>query len=91
MRLTSAGLGKTELEAHIVGMRKVNDLIVLSVDVTKPTKWHTRMGLQQKDLRKLAFQILKPSNLWFVLKSWIFTREIFEQEKKIIVEKQNEI
>jgi hypothetical protein len=72
MKLTSAGLGKTELDAHIVGMKKVDDLIIFSVDVTKPTKWHTRMGLQQHDLRKLAFQVLKPRNLWFVLRSWMF-------------------
>jgi hypothetical protein len=72
MRMTSAGLGKTELIASIVGMKKVDDLIIFSVDVTKPTKWHTRMGLQQKDLRKLAFQLLKPGNIWFIIRSLIF-------------------
>jgi hypothetical protein len=69
MILTSAGLGKTELESHIVGMRRVDDLILLSVDVTKPTKWHTRMGLQEEDLRKLVFEIMKPVNLWFILRA----------------------
>ena len=69
MILTSAGLGKTELESHIVGMRKVDDLILLSVDVTKPTKWHTRMGLQEDDLRRLVLEIMKPANLWFVVKA----------------------
>lgn len=71
MILTSAGLGKTELESHIVGMRKVDDLILLSVDVTKPTKWHTRMGLQEDDLRKLFLEIMKPTNLWFVVRSML--------------------
>jgi hypothetical protein len=71
MILTSAGLGKTELESHIVGMRKVDDLILLSVDVTKPTKWHTRMGLQEDDLRKLVLEIMKPANLWFIVKAVI--------------------
>lgn len=69
MILTSAGLGKTELISHIVGMKKVDDLILLSVDVTKPTKWHTRMGLQEEDLRKLALEILKPANLLFVIRA----------------------
>ncbi|MBI4763723.1 MAG: hypothetical protein HY787_03865 [Deltaproteobacteria bacterium] len=69
MKLTSAGLGKTELDAVIVGMKKVDDVILLAVDVTKPTKWHTRMGLQEKDLRILAWQILKPGNFWFIIRS----------------------
>jgi len=72
MKLTSAGLGKTELDAVIVGMKKVDDVILLAVDVTKPTKWHTRMGLQEKDLRILAWQILKPGNFWFIIRSMLF-------------------
>lgn len=71
MILTSAGLGKTELESHIVGMRRVDDLILLSVDVTKPTKWHTRMGLQEEDLRKLVLELMKPANLWFILRAML--------------------
>ena len=69
MILTSTGLGKTELESHIVGMRRVDDLILMSVDVTKPTKWHTRMALQEDDLRKLVFEIMKPANLLFVIRA----------------------
>ncbi len=69
MILTSTGLGKTELESVIVGMRRVDDLILMSVDVTKPTKWHTRMGLQEDDLRKLVLELMKPANLWFILRA----------------------
>jgi hypothetical protein len=72
MKLSSAGLGKTELDAVIVGMKIVDDTILLAVDVTKPTKWHTRMGLQESDLRKLAWEILKPGNMWFILRALIF-------------------
>ena len=75
MKLTSAGLGKTELDAVIVGMKRVDDAILFAVDVTKPTKWHTRMGLQEQDLRKLAWQILKPANLWFIIRSLIFKQK----------------
>lgn len=71
MILTSTGLGKTELESVIVGMRRVDDLILMSVDVTKPTKWHTRMGLQEEDLRKLVLELMKPANLWFILRAMI--------------------
>ena len=52
MRLRSTGLGKTELEAEIVGTKRVGDLVIFFVDVVKPVKWHTRMGFQEKDLRK---------------------------------------
>jgi hypothetical protein len=72
MKLTSAGLGKTELDAVIVGMKKVDDAILLAVDVTKPTKWHTRMSLQEEDLRKLAWEIIKPGNMWFIIRSMLF-------------------
>jgi hypothetical protein len=72
MKLSSAGLGKTELDAVIIGMKQVDDVVLLAVDVTKPTKWHTRMGLQESDLRKLAWEILKPGNLWFVIRSLLF-------------------
>jgi hypothetical protein len=75
MKLTSAGLGKTELDAVIVGMKKVDDAILLAVDVTKPTKWHTRMGLQEEDLRKLAWEILKPGNWAFIIRSLFFNRK----------------
>jgi hypothetical protein len=75
MIMTSTGLGKTELISHIVGMRKVDDLILMSVDVTKPTKWHTRMALQEDDLRKLVFELMKPANLWFVIRAMFSGKE----------------
>jgi hypothetical protein len=87
MILTSAGLGKTELESHIVGMRKVDDLILLSVDVTKPTKWHTRMGLQEEDLRKLVFELMKPANLLFVIRAMLSGKGKKSQQKNIPGEK----
>jgi hypothetical protein len=87
MKLSSAGLGKTELDAVIVGMKIVDDVVLLAVDVTKPTKWHTRMGLQEADLRKLAWQILRPGNMWFIIRALLFspktkTETIKDGEKK---------
>jgi len=72
MRLRSTGLGRTELEAEIAGVKKVDDLVIFFVDVIKPVKWHTRMGFQEKDLRDLVLAILKPKNLSFVLKALLF-------------------
>ena len=67
MRLRSTGLGKTELEADIVKVKKVDDLVIFFVNTTKPVKWHTRMGFQEKDLRRLIWALLKPKNLSFVI------------------------
>lgn len=75
MRLRSDGLGKTELQAEIVGVKRVNDLVVFFVDVKKPKKWHTRMGFQQKDLRRLALLVLKPKNLLFIIQALFFNRK----------------
>jgi hypothetical protein len=69
MRLRSTGLGNTELEAKIVNVKKVDDLVIFFVDVTKPVKWHTRMGFQERDLRELVLGLLKPKNLLFVSKA----------------------
>ena len=76
MKLRSAGLGKTELDAHIVAMKKIDDSILFFVDVTHPAKWHTRMCFQEKDLRKLAQLALKPQNLGFIIKSLLNPRKI---------------
>ena len=67
MRLRSTGLGRTELEADIVKVKKIDDLVLFYVNTTKPVKWQTRMGFQEKDLRKLIWALLKPKNLSFVV------------------------
>jgi hypothetical protein len=75
MRLRSAGLGKTELEGDIVDIKKVDDLVIFCVNTTKPVKWRTRMGFQEEDLRRLVWAILRPRNLWFVIRALLFPRK----------------
>lgn len=69
MILGSDGLGKTELEGEIIKVRKVDDLVILFARTTKPVRWQTRMGFQEKDLRDLVLSFLRPRNVWFVLKA----------------------
>ncbi len=69
MILGSDGLGKTELEAEIIKVRKVDDLVILFAKTTKPVRWQSRMGFQEKDLRDLVLGFLRPPNVWFVLKA----------------------
>lgn len=75
MRLRSTGLGRTELEGEIVNIKKVNDLVLFFVNTTKPVKWQTRMGFQEKDLRELILALLRPGNLAFVFKALFFNRK----------------
>ena len=71
MRLRSTGLGRTELEGEIIGIKKVDDLVIFFVDTTKPLKWRTRMGFQERDMRDLVLQILRPKNFIFVLRAML--------------------
>ena len=56
MRLRSTGLGRTELEADIIDIRKVDDLVIFFVNTTNPVKWRTRMGFQERDLERPDFR-----------------------------------
>ncbi|OGO44574.1 MAG: hypothetical protein A2Z05_02705 [Chloroflexi bacterium RBG_16_60_22] len=69
MRLRSTGLGRTEMKAELVNIKKVDDLVIFFVNTTSPVKWRTRMGFQERDLRDLALMLLKPRNLLFILKA----------------------
>ena len=75
MRLRSTGLGNTELEAKIVSVRRVDDLVIFFVNITKPVKWKTRMGFQRKDLKELVLSVLRPRNMLAVLKSLLFSHK----------------
>jgi hypothetical protein len=72
MRLRSTGLGRTELEAEVVGIKKVDDLVIFFANTTAPVKWRTRMAFQEKDLRDLVWQMLRPRNLLFIIKAMLF-------------------
>lgn len=75
MRLRSSGLGRTEVEAKVAGIKRVGDLAVFFVDTTEPVKWRTRMGFQERDLRWLVLALLKPRNLSFVFKALFFGKK----------------
>ena len=72
MRLRSTGLVRTEVEAELVEIKKVDDLVIFFVNTVKPVRWRARMGFQQRDLRELVLVLLKPRNLLFILKALFF-------------------
>jgi hypothetical protein len=63
------------MEAELVNIKKVDDLVIFFVNTTKPVKWRTRMGFQQGDLRELVLVLLRPRNLLFILKALFFGRK----------------
>ena len=81
MRLRSTGLGRTEVEAELAEIKKVDDLVIFFVNTTKPIRWRTRMGFQQRDLRELVFVLLRLRNMLFILKALFFGRKEVSRTK----------
>jgi len=75
MRLRSTGLGKTELEAEIVDVKRVDDVVVFLVNTTKPVRWRVRMVFQERDLRQLVGAVLRPKNMWYIIRAFLFSRK----------------
>jgi hypothetical protein len=81
MRLRSSGLGTTELEAEVMRIKKFDDLVVFSVNTTKPVKWRVRLGFQEIDLRALIRAIMAPNNLRFVVTGLLSPNKKTERTK----------
>ena len=74
MLFRSTGLGKRELIAEIVGIRRQGDYLIMEVETTEPVRWKIRGGLSWKDLRILIKETLKLSVLSFFVKPWSWFR-----------------
>ena len=67
MLMRSTGLGKAELVAEIVGLKRQGDYLIMELQTTKPVRWKIRGGLSHKDLRMLLKAMMKLSVLSFLL------------------------
>jgi hypothetical protein len=72
MLMRSTGLGKAELVAEIVGLKRQGDYLIMELQTTKPVRWKIRGGLSHKDLRVLLKAMMKVSVLSFLfnLRAW---------------------
>lgn len=72
MLMRSTGLGKAELVAEIVGLKRQGDYLIMELQTTKPVRWKIRGGLSHKDLRMLLKAMMKVSVLSFLfnLRAW---------------------
>lgn len=67
LRFRSTGLGKTMLEGEPAEVLVVDDMLVMHIQSTTPTRWLIRAALTYKGLLKMIMLALKPSVLKFVL------------------------
>ena len=72
MLMRSTGLGKAELVAEIVGLKRQGDYLIMELQTTKPVRWKIRGGLSHKDLRMLLKAMMQLSVLSFLfnLRAW---------------------
>jgi len=67
MLMRSTGLGKAELVAEIVSLKRQGDYLIMELQTTKPVRWKIRGGLSHKDLRMLLKAMMKRSVVSFLL------------------------
>jgi hypothetical protein len=67
MLFRSTGLGKAELIADVVEIRRQGNYLIMEMQTTEPVKWKIRGGLSHKDFRTLLKATLKFSVLRFFL------------------------
>lgn len=67
MLFRSTGLGKRELVAEIVAVKRQGDYLIMEVQTTEPVRWKIRGGVTWKDLRMLIKAVLNLQVLLYLL------------------------
>lgn len=67
MLFRSTGLGKSELVAEIVDIKRQGDYLIMEVQTLEPVRWKVRGGLNRQDLRMILKSVFKASVLGFLL------------------------
>jgi len=67
MLFRSTGLGKRELVAEIVAVKRQDDYLIMEVKTSEPVRWMIRGGVTWKDLRVLVRALLSLSVLSYLL------------------------
>lgn len=67
MLFRSTGLGKRELIAEIVAVKRQDDYLIMEVETSEPVRWKIRGGVTWKDLRVLLKAALSLSVLWYLV------------------------
>ena len=77
MLMRSTGLGKAELVAEIVAIKRQGDYLIMEMKTTEPVRWKIRGCVSHGDLKTLLKAVLKPSLLLFLLNpaNWLRSAE----------------
>ena len=67
MLMRSTGLGKAELVAEIVAIKRQGDFLIMEMRTLEPVRWKIRGGVSHKDLRVLLRAAFRPSVLRFLM------------------------
>jgi len=75
MLAKSTGLGKSVLSANLQDLKADGDLLVMHLDTIEPEGWHLRAAMQLEDIPAVIKGFLKPSVIFFMLRSLIFPKK----------------
>ena len=75
MLARSTGLGKSMLNAHLKDLKSDGDLLVLHLDTIEPEGWHLRAAMQFGDIPSVIKGFLKPSIIFFLIRSLILPKK----------------
>jgi len=67
MLMRSTGLGKAEIVAEIVTVKRQGGYLIMEIQTTPPVHWKIRGGLCHRDLRVILKAMLKASLLALLL------------------------
>ena len=67
MLFRSTGLGKTELAGKVADMHRLEDYLIMHVDVVEPVKWRIRAAVSFRDLAKIIGLCAKGAIVSFIL------------------------
>ena len=71
LRFRSTGLGKTMMQGEPDGFDVVDDMLVMYVQTTTPTRWRIRSALTYKAVIKVIRSAMRWKVIKFLLFGWI--------------------
>ena len=70
LRFRSTGLGTTMMEGESDGFDVIDDMLVMYIQTTTPTRWKIRSALTYKALVRVVWQAFRWKVIKFVLFGW---------------------
>lgn len=74
MLARSTGLGKKMMTANLEDLRPTGDLLIMHLDTIEPEGWHLRAAMQVEDIPNLIKGFLRPSIIFFMIRSLIMPK-----------------